>query len=181
MWKEFCVQEPERHSKKWFRFDWSTDSTNRCLNVRSATANRKKNRNVRQNRRAKPMVRTNFSHVWSPNANFMTVTHENDAFSNRITGISRMFISDEFVELKAAWNSSWFDLLDFAEIFESVLIPHKVDRMQEPMTAKCWTVDQCKRNHRFRAWLQRYRWWKTKCLALTFQPFSFPFDAIWCN
>lgn len=93
-------------NKKQMKFQWKKKIfkilTNLCLKVRSATANKKKNTNVKQNRRTKPIVSTNFSQVWSPNANFITVMHENDAFSNRMTGMSRIFISDEFVELSAA-------------------------------------------------------------------------------
>lgn len=43
--------------------------THRCLNVRSATANRKKNRNVNEKRCTKSTTKMVFCHVAVPNAN----------------------------------------------------------------------------------------------------------------
>lgn len=73
-----------------------------CLNVRSATASKKKNKNVKNNRSIKSTTKTVFCHVDWPNASSKIWTQENDVFSSSKAGISRKLISDESDEFMAA-------------------------------------------------------------------------------
>lgn len=66
---------------------------NRCLNVRSATANKKKNKNVKQNRRIKSIIRTNRCQPIFPNDKRRMSSHESAVFSTNNAGISKKFIS----------------------------------------------------------------------------------------
>lgn len=75
---------------------------NRCLNVRSATANKKKNRNANEKRSTKSINSTDFCHVVSPKANRSACSYENDVRSNSKAGISKKLISFDSDELIAA-------------------------------------------------------------------------------
>lgn len=76
---------------------------NLCLNVRSATANKKKNRNANEKRSTKSMNSTVFCHVVSPNANRNACSYENDVCSNSNAGISKKLISFDSDESITAW------------------------------------------------------------------------------
>ena len=75
---------------------------NLCLNVRSATANKKKNRNANEKRNTKSINSTDFCHVDSPNANRSVCSYENDVRSNSNAGISKKLISFDSDELITA-------------------------------------------------------------------------------
>lgn len=85
-----------------------------CLNVRSATANRKKNRNVKQKRSRKSMNRTVFCQPDVPKDNWNIRSHENGVFSSNRAGISKKFNSVDSDELIRAWNEEqhviWMDV-----------------------------------------------------------------------
>ena len=71
--------------------------TNRCLNVRSATANKKKNKNVKLNLNIKPVMRTIVSHVVSPNVNSINVSMGDvEVFAVNANGMSIKLNSVEF-------------------------------------------------------------------------------------
>lgn len=78
--------------KKWYL----------CLNVRSATANKKKNKNVKQMRNTKLVISTTCSHELVPNANFIIFIVDTVVFSIRIIGMLSMFMSVEFVNVIVA-------------------------------------------------------------------------------
>lgn len=73
-----------------------------CLNVRSATASKKKNKNVKQMRNTKLVINTTCSHVLVPNANRTIFILDTVVFSIRIIGILRMFMSVELVNVIVA-------------------------------------------------------------------------------
>lgn len=79
---------------------------NRCLNVRSATANRKKNRNVNENLKMKSINKTVCCHVVSPNASRNVCSYENDVCSNNNAGISKKLISFDSDDLITAWKKT---------------------------------------------------------------------------
>lgn len=76
-----------------------------CLNVRSATVNRKKNKIVNEVRRKNPIINTVDSHSFSPKANFIIVKLDRETVSNSITDKSKNVTSDEFDRLVAHSNS----------------------------------------------------------------------------
>lgn len=65
----------------------------RCLNVLSATANRKKNKNVKQKRNTKSLNKIVFCQPETPNDNWNIRSHEMGALSNSNAGISKKFNS----------------------------------------------------------------------------------------
>lgn len=73
-----------------------------CLNVRSDTANMKKNKNVRLMRSTKLNTNAVRSHSVSPKAKRKMAVDENDEFSSKIVGISRILMSDDLDRVAAA-------------------------------------------------------------------------------
>lgn len=74
------------------------------MKVRSATANRKKNRNVKQKRSRKSMNRTVFCQPDVPKDNWNIRSHENGVFSSNRAGISKKFNSVDSDEFIRAWS-----------------------------------------------------------------------------
>lgn len=70
--------------------------------MRSATANKKKKKKVRQNRSTKSMKRMVFCQPDLPNDNWKIRSHENGVFSSSSAGISKKFSSVDSDELISA-------------------------------------------------------------------------------
>lgn len=110
---------------------------NRCLNVRSATASRKKNRNVRQNLSMKSINKIVCCHAVSPNASRNVWSYENDVCSSNSAGISKKFTSFDSVDLITAWKieiiSSEFVWGQNSDL-DLKGLPHKGDKRRAQVT-----------------------------------------------
>lgn len=107
-----------------------------CLKVRSATANRKKNKNVKHSRSTKSMNKTVFCHPDLPNDNWNIRSHEKGVFSISKAGISKKFNSVDSDELIKACQPNENRLILNSSQFVDSEVPHTIGKMPAPTTGQ---------------------------------------------